>query len=235
MTCNLPPLNQLPFRRWQTLCVLSCLGVTGGLSGVWWLSLGSSAIAQAPPSTAETAPSRQILEQLLSLPSQYDLGLGYLSDRDRNWQVVEDDAPGKTGLTPPSLWWSRDQLTNSLGGYRLVRNWIAFRSASTQLNVVDVQVDSQYWDPQEDVEKYAILNRFGTAAKQYGYQLRLYRSFTVIGIYACDFSDYPAVTATSGQELSSQQLGEVPCDAALGPFIRFDEEAEETEGLFVPP
>ncbi|MGG6238010.1 hypothetical protein ACQ4N7_05165 [Nodosilinea sp. AN01ver1] len=99
-------------------------------------------------------------------------------------------------MTLPSLWWNRDSLTSHLGGRRLVDSWISYQIKDSGTTVVDVIVNPQMWSVLTYNERYAVLNQFGTAARDFGYNVRFFqgnsRNYRMMGIYACDFVDQPS-------------------------------------------
>ncbi|NJN20908.1 MAG: hypothetical protein HC812_06555 [Leptolyngbya sp. RL_3_1] len=210
-------------------------------------------LAQATDQQPPPHPAEDIFITLLTLPSVYEIGLGYRQDVDRTQPTVRHDIPDnrwpaddpagpfETRLTPPSLWWNRDQNTRRWGGFRLAESWAAFRSASTQLNIIDVQVDDQFWRALHNptqwhfAQQYAVLNQFGTTASSYGYQLRFYQRSTLVGIYACDFSTLPAFNQPGITEIPADRLTDLACYADIGPFV-IPEDAPPIDGdLFLPP
>ncbi|MGB6015782.1 MAG: hypothetical protein WBG32_13720 [Nodosilinea sp.] len=96
-------------------------------------------------------------------------------------------------ITLPSLWWNRDSLTSHLGGRRLVDSWISYRVKDSGTAVIDVRVNAQIWSVLTYNERYAVLNQFGTAARDFGYNVRFFqgnsRNYRMMGLYACDFID----------------------------------------------
>lgn len=100
-------------------------------------------------------------------------------------------------MTLPSLWWNRDSLTSHLGGRRLVESWISYEIEDSGTTVVDMLVNPQIWSVLTYNERYAVLNQFGTAARQFGYNLRFFqgnpRNARMVGLYACDFVDQPGL------------------------------------------
>lgn len=106
-----------------------------------------------------------------------------------------------TSMTLPSLWWNRDSLTSRLGGRRLVESWISYQIEDSGTTVVDVMVNPQMWSVLTYNERYAVLNQFGTAARDFGHNLRFFqgnaRSARLVGLYACDFVDQPGLPLTA--------------------------------------
>ncbi|PSN17144.1 hypothetical protein C7271_19275 [filamentous cyanobacterium CCP5] len=121
-----------------------------------------------------------------------------------------DSSPSDVELTLPSLWWIRDQLPRRLGRRRLVLSWAAYRLKPSSSQMVDVYLDSQIWNVLNAYEHYAVLNQFGRAAKEAGYQLRLFRGqgrgAQLMGLYLCE-QDQAIAAATDQLPISSN----VPC------------------------
>ncbi|MBD2231874.1 hypothetical protein [Phormidium tenue] len=106
-----------------------------------------------------------------------------------------------TSMTLPSLWWNRDSLTSHLGGRRLVESWISYQIEDSGTTVVDVMVNPQMWAVLTYNERYAVLNQFGTAARDFGHNLRFFqgnsRTSRMVGLYACDFVEQPGLPLDS--------------------------------------
>ncbi len=82
------------------------------------------------------------------------------------------------GLTEPSLWWAQRQLRDQ----KLVVDWLVFPG----LRRVDVLVNRQLWRGSDYLERYSFVNRFGTVANQYGYELRVFSPEPeCVAIYNC--------------------------------------------------
>ena len=74
-------------------------------------------------------------------------------------------------LSKPSFWWTRDQLPHKFAN-KLVLNWIAY----PEKKYVDILVNPQFWNLLEYGERYALINRYGTAAGKQGYNVRIFNS-----------------------------------------------------------
>lgn len=212
-----------------------------GLTGAIAISLeGMGAIAHAQtvePSPQTLLPSEQIFQRLLEVPSTYELSAlrnGDNQDEDKGWPVVTQDDTSLFSPTLPSLWLNREQVYDRWGGYRLIRGWTAFHSVSGDANIIDVQLDPQYWNRLEYYPQYAVLNQLGMTAMSYGYQVRLYNSITLVGMYTCDFSSIPELESNLEVEIPVPQLEGIQCSAAIAPFVEF-ESSPATEDLFAPP
>jgi len=204
------------------------LGVLGGSTG---------ASAQTADGSSNLAPEEATFQQLLEVPSTYGIGVSFLSE-------PADNTTSMYRPTLPNFWWSRDQLptvwrvtdgtTVRVAGYRLIRNWTAFRSTTIDAAVVDVQVDPQYWNRFNYYQQYAVLRQLGTNGLNYGYHVRIYNSIDLVGIYACDFADVQYVAASPGGEIPWRQIDEIDCTAAIGPFVDYAT-PEFGDDLFAPP
>jgi hypothetical protein len=104
-------------------------------------------------------------------------------------------------MTLPSLWWNRDSLATHLGGRRLVQSWISYQIKDSSTAVVDVMVNPQMWSVLTYNERYAVLNQFGTAAGDFGYNLRFFqgnaRNYRMVGLYACEFTVPPGAASAA--------------------------------------
>jgi len=209
--------------------------------------LGGAIAANAQttnPATSGLAPEEATFQQLLELPSTYGIGVGFLSEAANDWPVVTDDTTSMYRPTLPSFWWSRDQLPTvwrvadgssvRVAGYRLMRSWTAFRSTTIDASVVDVQVDPQYWNRFNYYQQYAVLRQLGTTGLNYGYHVRIYNSIDLVGIYACDFTGVPSITHSPGGEVPLEQIDDIDCTAAIGPFVDYAT-PEFGDDLFAPP
>jgi hypothetical protein len=124
-----------------------------------------------------------------------------------------------TAMTLPSLWWNRDSLTSHLGGRRLVESWISYQIEDSGTTVVDVMVNPQMWSVLTYNERYAVLNQFGTAARDFGHNLRFFqgnpRNSRMVGLYACDFVDQPGLPLTAENSENSVYACSANLDSAL--------------------
>ena len=213
------------------------LGLLGAITLTGLCSSTASAQADLEEMTV-TASAEQIFEQLLDVPSRYDLGFRNNPDNvnfdvSSSWPTVTQADTSLFDPTLPSLWWSRDQVYDGWGGYRLIREWRAFRSESADAAIIDIQLDPQYWSRLEYLPQYALLNQLGTTAMGYGYQLRLYSSISLVGMYTCDFSNMPRLEDTPDLYVPIPDIENVECFAAVAPFVQL--EMPFDEDLFAPP
>jgi hypothetical protein len=95
-------------------------------------------------------------------------------------------------MTQPSLWLTRDSLPIQLGRRRLVDAWFSYAIRNADVQVVDVMINSQFWQALSLHQRYGVLAQFGTTAQDFGYHLRFFQgngySARMIGLYACEVS-----------------------------------------------
>lgn len=165
--------------------------------------LGASAIALALGLTLTTNPAaaKKIayqqrdaqLEALLTAPFQLELLREETGAPDdlvgevETARVITANDVNQAQLTIPSLWYTRDQISEQFNPL-LVENWLAYPDAATAVRRVDIVVNAQPWSLLDYMERYTVLNQFGTAARDYLYSVRIFnteRDF--LGAYFCKF------------------------------------------------
>ena len=163
---------------------------------------GRNYIKNSAPSCALTRMPIWLLVSLLSLgtpalaidPAELDLLTKPLEpalfqpNAQLDPSIITPDRVSQTGLTPPSLWWTRQQFGGNLLSY-----WLAYPSQDTTPGRVDLIVDQQVWGSYNYLQRYAFMNQFGTTAKEFRYNLRVFNlQGELLGAQICQFS--PAVT-----------------------------------------
>jgi len=136
--------------------------------------------------------------------------------------VITSDTISPTELTIPSLWWVQQQFaaTETFGG-KLIEQWQAKERSPEQVGLVTYRVNAQLWSLIDYLDRYAFIHEFGTAAKNFGYNIRVtdYRN-RVLGEYVCNFKGVdltalvPNGSSTKALEVS-QQVAQVPCNVVL--------------------
>ncbi len=97
--------------------------------------------------------------------------------------VVTANTISQTGLTRPSLWWAEEQFGN-----KLVNNWCAYPAERR----IDLIVNRQIWSLLTYLERYAFVNHFGTVARDFQYNIRVFnQQKTQLATYTCNFSASP--------------------------------------------
>lgn len=125
--------------------------------------------------------SRLILTQLILFPlilltqktsaspsCETPLELNLLTENLSTTEVVTANSFSQTSMTIPSLWWPQEQF-DKFGG-RLVNNWLAY----PQERRIDLIVNTQLWRIMNYLERYSFVNSFGTIARSYNYNLRVF-------------------------------------------------------------
>ncbi len=137
-----------------------------GTSLLLMLNLARAGLAQS--NLAPPAPATCDLN--LALLKSADLG------KDRN--IITADTASPAGSTIPSLWWTNEQFST-----KLVTNWIA----NQKQKQIYLLVNTQYWNILDYVDRYRTIDRFGRAAQDYGYNLKICNSQKVaLADYTCD-------------------------------------------------
>lgn len=84
-------------------------------------------------------------------------------------------------LTIPSLWWVNAQF-----GDKLLENWLTYPADGTTAARIDLVVNRQNWSLTDYVERYAFVNHFGTVARDYGYNVRVFNyQRELLATYTC--------------------------------------------------
>lgn len=139
--------------------------------------------------------------QLLIFPTASLLNAAEFLDKIDMGSFSDSNAASPDTMTLPSLWWNRDSLTPRLGGNRLVQSWVSYQIQNSPTRVIDVMVNAQIWSVLTYTERYAVLNQFGTAAKSFGYDLRLFRgnarNSRMLGLYVCEVNSGQSDLSTS--------------------------------------
>ncbi|MBP0005929.1 MAG: hypothetical protein J7642_19795 [Cyanobacteria bacterium SBC] len=101
--------------------------------------------------------------------------------------VIRRDTISQTGLTEPSLWWAAEQF-----GGKLLENWLAY----PQKRRIDLVVNRQLWSLLTYLERYQFVNRMGTIARSYRYNLRVLdrqQPDFILAAYTCHFQIDPVL------------------------------------------
>lgn len=138
--------------------------------------------------------------QILAMPTaSRSEGENFLSQIEPN-SLLTNTSPSAEAMTLPSLWWTRDSIPGPLGRHRLVNSWVSYTIQGSDVRVVDVMIDSQFWRALTMPQRYGVLSQFGTSAQEFGYHLRFFQSngysARMIGLYGCE--------ATTATPLSSE-------------------------------
>jgi hypothetical protein len=98
------------------------------------------------------------------------------SGKDQNIITADTATPG--GSTVPSLWWTTEQFPD-----KLVTNWVANQNQKQ----IYLLVNTQYWNILDYIDRYRTIDKFGRAAQDYGYNLKICNSQKLaLADYTCD-------------------------------------------------
>lgn len=146
------------------------------------LSIISGAISflSTPPSSART--------RLVPQPSTAPLELSLLEPgASLDDGVITSDTISQNKLTSPSLWWAKEQF-----GGKLLDNWLAYPASGTIAGRIDLVVNRENWSLLNYLERYEFVNHFGTVARDYGYNVRVFNyQKELLATYTCNFSTNP--------------------------------------------
>ena len=131
------------------------------------LTLGSLSATAAAQTTDSLAAVRSQLSNLNRFPLFLPASQGTL--------VAASNQLSPLRMSQPSLVWIEDQLSDRYGSDRLIGQWQAYQVPNGP-NYVDVIVNEPIWNLLNYFERYSFILKFGTAAKDYGYHLRVFHS-----------------------------------------------------------
>jgi hypothetical protein len=99
--------------------------------------------------------------------------------------VMTSYSVSQDSMTIPSLWWVQRQF-----GGKLLDRWQAFSGKDGTPPRVELVVNEQIWSIYTYLERYTFLNQFGTAAKAFGYNTRIFNhEGEFLAAYLCNFSN----------------------------------------------
>lgn len=158
------------------------------------ISLSAISLLPTKPSPAQTPsvpqPSTAPLELSLLEPgsSLDDRGIRPYTIRCDNISVITPYTICQGQLTFPSLWWANEQFAAE----QLDNNWLAYPGNGTEAGRVDMVVNRQTWSILDYLERYEFVNHFGTVARDFGYNVRVFNyQKELLATYTCNFSTTP--------------------------------------------
>ena len=144
------------------------------------ISLSAISLWPTQPSSAQT--------RLVNNPTDAPLELSILEPgAPLSDDVVTADTISQNELTIPSLWWAKEQF-----GAMVLDNWLAYPTDGANAARVDLVVNQQNWSLLDYLERYEFVNHFGSVARDYGYNVRVFNhQKELLATYTCDFSNSP--------------------------------------------
>ena len=107
-------------------------------------------------------------------------------DQLRSRGIITADTISQTEIATPSLWWARERIDPYRG--RLITNWLAYQ----QEKRIDLIVNRQLWSLLNYISRYNFVNQFGTVAREYQYNLRVFnQQQECLSTYTCDYAISP--------------------------------------------
>ncbi|WP_198806736.1 hypothetical protein [Leptolyngbya sp. BL0902] len=181
--------------RWSLGIVLAGLsGLALAPEAAWANDLcsldpGSHAALSGALPTLSTSFAQDVC-QILTMPTNSRSESERFTEQIEPGSRLDHTSPSAETMTLPSLWWTRDSLPPQLGRHRLVDAWVSYTIHNSDVRVVDVMINSQFWRALSMPQRYGVLTQFGNAAQEFGYHLRFFQnngySARMIGLYACD-------------------------------------------------
>ncbi|MGI8503779.1 MAG: hypothetical protein ACR2LR_22000 [Hassallia sp.] len=155
------------------------VGQKSSLTLLLGISLTTISLLSTQPLTAQT-------EATIPAASDAPLELNLLKNPKG---VITANTINQGQLTVPSLWWAKENSEN-----KLLDNWIAYPAAGRQTARVDVVVNQQFWSILDYLERYNFVNRVGSLARNYNYNIRVFNyQEERLGTYTCNFNISPAL------------------------------------------
>jgi hypothetical protein len=166
------------------------MAILGLVLGLWDSPL---ARAQQPPQLPQQAQATTTgpVAALASPPPSkvaVDLCQGDVTSLG-DQAIITHETVCADGLTPPSLWWTREQISHQLRtSNKLVKGWSAQIKTPQAPGQVRLTVNPQMWSVMDYFERYDFINTFGLTARDFGYQTDVYNSRgTKLASYQCRF------------------------------------------------
>lgn len=136
-------------------------------------------------------PTNPLLAQQPSVPppSQEPVELGLLAPGavPSDSFITTSNTISQQQPSIPSLWWAKEQF-----GDNLLSNWIAYPGEGTNAGRIDLIVNRDNWNLLDYIQRYEFVNHFGTVARDYGYNIRVFNyQQQLLATYTCNFSTTP--------------------------------------------
>jgi hypothetical protein len=118
------------------------------------------------------------------------------------------------GPTIPSLWWTRDVLISKTPQFnpKLIEAWLVCDAgqqigdarvcslSASRPGRVEMLVNTQLWSVMDYLSRYEMINRFGTATSECGFNLYIYNAEAkLLADYTCDFNQSNATKSAPCQ------------------------------------
>ncbi|MFP4134643.1 MAG: hypothetical protein ACLFRN_09320 [Halothece sp.] len=131
-----------------------------------------------------TAVTPQSLDSTESCDLEVTQGFqpGFQIRAQQEEEIVSARTPSQTQMTIPSLWWPTQQFDDS--------NLINYWQANRRTKVITIIVSNRGWRGLNYLQQYSLVNKFGTVARDYNYNLAILNSQEdCLAIYTCEFNE----------------------------------------------
>lgn len=150
------------------------------------LSISLSVSLLPQPLSAQTPsvpqPSTAPLDLSLLEPASPNNGVAASTINCEQIAAITANTICQQQLTIPSLWWANAQF-----GDKLLENWLTYPADGTVAARIDLVVNRQNWSLTDYLERYAFVNHFGTVARDYGYNVRVFNyQRELLATYTCN-------------------------------------------------
>ncbi len=147
--------------------------------------------------TTSPARSQSNPDPLTTEVCEVDLDLLKSNNFNSDPNIVTANTVSSRGTTIPSLWWTSEQVPS-----KLVANWIAKRNEKR----IYLLVNSKSWNLLDYIDRYRTIDKFGTVARGYGYNLKVCNSQKVVlARYTCEKIDAHTVDRGVGEAMPPER------------------------------
>lgn len=157
-----------------------------GLACITKIGITTSLISGFEPVNAQTTFHCGGAHNLVSSQLQQPLAQNVsVNPRVESEEELTKQWSAKSSLLP-SIWWAIEQFDPFAGN--LVDHW----QVNHQQKQIDLVVDWQLWSILDYLERYRIVNQFGTVTREYGYSLRIFNhDRQCLAVYQYNYSTQP--------------------------------------------
>jgi hypothetical protein len=170
------------------------------------------------PAHTESIHGHLLAAPLLVSLSLFGLGL---APRSLAAEPVSSQ-PSPTQPNVPSLWWIREQFEAKDELIRkLIQSWTVAEGTDGKPGQVNYVVNRQMWTLLDYVERYTFLNDFGTAARDYGFNVVVSANGlkAPLGSYVCNYTALELAELNLAKTLKSIEIARTATTAVTPVFV----------------
>lgn len=90
------------------------------------------------------------------------------NNNPRDQGVITEQTISQSEISLPSLWWTKEQFDQQNG--RFISNWLAYPEQQR----IDLVINRQLWSLLTYLDQYQFVDKLGTVARGYDYNLRVF-------------------------------------------------------------